>query len=138
MANERSSIRIGPFHLGSGGPNQALASAESFSIPSSGQLTVQCVVYDSTGGKTAAPTDAPAGTFQLWISGDDKEPFTRVTEADGAEGLGRFSLTGNNVLLNALVNFENVPGVRAKLLFVRTAGGAAGANARCQFLISRG
>lgn len=137
--NRREAYKLGPFALGSGGPNQALATCESFAIPRGAKLELQGIVYrdGSPVDYTLAPNDAPAGTFQLWISGDDSLPYSRVTNAETSDGMLLFSLTGDNAAKNAVANFEDVPGVRGKILFVRTATGSAGANARALFIISR-
>lgn len=135
--NIRNAIQIGPFHLGSGGPNQVLASAESFAIPKDSKIEVFGYVYDNAGGINAAPTDAPAGTFAIYAAPSDNQPYTRVTAADVSDGTLQFSLTGNNQLINAVANFEDFPGVRGKIIFTRTATGSAGANARAVFYIAR-
>lgn len=133
----RKSVRVAAFHLGASGPNQSVAAAESFAIPPGEKIEIYGYVYDAAGGINAAPTDAPAGTFALYTAPSDDVPYTRCTEADIAEGMLKFSLTGNNQLVNACANFEDCPGVRGKIVFTRTAGGSAGANARAAFYIVR-
>jgi len=121
----RNSKTIGPFLLGAGGPNQSVAAAASFEIPADGKLWVQALI---DGGAVATPpSDAPAGTWQLWLSSVDVTAnFARFPLAEtGDFSLAGLAPTGNNALLSAMASFVDVPAGFGRLIYVRTSGGAA-------------
>jgi hypothetical protein len=118
----RQSIKIGPFTLGAGGENQALESARAIRLGPEGLLSIHCVVDGGSEGQ--APTDAPLGSWRLYCAGDERAPYARIRSAEsGPESLASIAPKGN-VLVSEYAIFEGAPGVAAKVLYVRTSGGA--------------
>ena len=102
------------------GATQLLEQSKSTSLGSDGRLDIQVVIDNGAG---AAPTDSPAGAFQLWCSSDpDGVLWSRVTQADAE--LAKIAPSGNT-LVSAYAVLEDVPGTSFKLIYVRSSGGAA-------------
>lgn len=128
----RKTTRIGPFTLGAGGRYQTLADAPTIDLGDEGLLSIQCIIDGGAEGQ--APTDSPAGAFQLWCAGDESAPFSRVSAADS----GPMNMTAlspqANTYVNAFANFEAVPGTRCKIVYARTGGGT---TARATLYVTR-
>lgn len=99
----------------------------------SGYLSID--VFVDNGTSNQAPTDNPVGVWQLWIA-TGSGPFSQLVDDAGeiAGKLAKLSPNANNVVAGRAV-FSNVPGTVAKLLYVRTSGGA---TARARIYASAG
>lgn len=105
--------------------SSVLDQVKETSLGPDGRLDLQVVVDNGAG---IAPTDTPAGTWQLWCSSDPKrEVWSRVTDAETT--LAKVAPNGNN-LVSAYAVLEDVPGTAFKLLYVRSSGGQTSARAR--------
>lgn len=101
------------------GASSVLEQVKATSLGSDGRLDIQVVVDNGAG---IAPTDTPAGTWQLWCSSDpDGQIWSRVTSAETE--LAKVAPVGNT-LVSAYAVLEDVPGTQFRLLYVRTGGGA--------------
>jgi hypothetical protein len=111
----RRNYTITPFLLGA---TQTVDAAYAIPIGEDGDLAIQCLIDNGTDG--VAPTDTPAGSWQLWCSSDG-QTYSRVSGADTE--LAKIAPAGN-ALVSAYAILEGVPGSSAKLVYVRTGGGA--------------
>lgn len=126
------SQKIGPFGLGADGVQQTEANTTVIELGAEKFLSVVCTIDNGT--NDANPSDAPIGTWQLWLSAANDWPFVRVVEAE----TGTFSLAGlaavGNTAVKASANFESCPGARAQIRYVRGSGGAV--SARCSLYVT--
>jgi len=102
------------------GASTTLDAVKATSLGPDGRLDIQMNIDNGAG---LAPTDTPAGSWQLWCTSDPEGAlWSRVTSAD--EELKKIAPNGN-ALVSAYAVLEDVPGTSFKLLYVRTGGGAA-------------
>jgi hypothetical protein len=116
MSSSRRNTKFPDITLGA---SQDISTVKSTSLGSDGRLDVQVVIDNGAG---VAPTDTPAGAWQLWSSSDpDGVLWSRVTSADTE--LAKIAPSGNT-LVSAYAVLEDVPGTSFKLVYARTSGGA--------------
>lgn len=102
------------------GASTVLDAVKATSLGIDGRLDIQVVIDN---GADAAPTDSPAGSWQLWCTSDPEgKLWSRVTSAD--DELKKIAPNAN-ALVSAYAVLEDVPGTSFKLLYARTSGGAA-------------
>lgn len=87
-----------------------------------GHVSIQCDIDNGAGG---APSDTPAGAFELWASVDG-ETYTQVTDADAE--LANIAPNGNNEV-HAWAVLSDVPGRYIQLRYARTSGGGGDTSA---------
>jgi len=102
--------------------DEVIASTPYVSIKHGGTLSIQCVIHGAA--LADAPSNTPVGVFELYTSADGVE-YSLVSEA--ITTLPAIAPNGNN-RVSAWANFSNTPGVRAKVRYKRTSGGATLAN----------
>lgn len=94
----------------------------SVEIKYQGHLSVQCIIDDGAAG---APSDTPAGDWELWCS-IDGTTFVKVDTADTE--LANIAPNGNNIV-NAWAVLTDVPGRYAQLRYNRDTGGGGDSSA---------
>lgn len=129
----RTTQRIGPFTLGSGGANQSEATATAFEIPEDGNFWVQIIIDGGT--YQTAPTDTPVGSWQFWLQSDETVPYARYTAAETGSNSLAGVVPAANTLVNGYANFERMPGRKGKIVYARTSGGTA---SRATIIVGRG
>lgn len=87
-----------------------------------GHLSIQCIIDDGAGG---APSDTPAGAWELWCSVDGTT-YTKVDDADAE--LANIAPNGNNVV-SEWAAITDVPGRYAQVRYVRSSGGGGDTSA---------
>lgn len=104
--------------------SEVLANVPFVSLYPNGELSAHVVIDNGAGG---APSDSPVGTWELWTSGDGVNYEQQVDPAITSE-LAKIAAVGNAKVTKS-ANFVGVPGVAAKLVYVRGSGGASSARA---------
>lgn len=111
MSGGLRTIELGTFALG------ADFSTDAFALLSGGHLSVQATIACGAG-------TAPTGTWQLHFAGSDDASFVRIQAAEtGAMSLADLATLGDGASFSAIASFTHVPGTRARLVYVRGAGG---------------
>lgn len=106
-----------------------LAALDSVEIRFGGFISIQMVIDNGSG---SAPSDAPAGTWELWIS-TDGNTFTIWNPTATTTELAKVAPNGNAVV-GAWAILKDLPGHFVKLRYNRTSGGAG--NSRCSAFIT--
>lgn len=111
------------------GADQDLSLIEPIEIGEAGYLGIQAQIDNGAGG---APSDAPVGTWELWVASDGRTYGQLATQLATAQ-LANIASNGNNVVRSFAV-FRGVPGTHAKIRYKRTSGG--GGNSRAMLIVT--
>lgn len=105
----------------------SVSAAEWIEIGENGRLDIQAILHHGD-DITAAPTGTPVGAWRLYCSGAQEIGGVAVTPVriaaaeSGTNSLADIAPNGNT-LVNAVANFTDVPGTRAKLVYAFSSGG---------------
>lgn len=109
------------------GTTRTIAQTPGIPIDLFGDLFVQVSIDNGAG---SPPTDSPAGAFQLWVCVGQLPYIRHSTTLIDAE-LAKLAPNAN-AAIDAIASLADVPGHSAKILYVRSGGGAT-ARARLTF-----
>ena len=110
--------------------DMVVANLQAVSVRYGGHVSIQCRIDNGAG---AAPSDTPAGVWELWCSSDGVT-FTQYTNSAIVTELAKIAPNGNN-LVEAWAVFEpgntpgGIPGTSFKLRYNATSGGAGNSRA---------
>lgn len=105
------------------GASTDITTMPEITVGRDGYVALQVLIDNGAG---AAPSDAPAGTWEIWASAGSR--FTQVTGTTITTELAKVAPNANNVV-DAWAILVGVPGSRFKLRYNRTSGGTTNARA---------
>lgn len=103
-----------------------LAQLDALALGEGGYLGLHCRIHN---GAEAAPTDAPIGSWLLWLSSDGGATYDPYTHESVTSQLARIAPAGST-LVRGFAAFRGLPGELAKVQYVYGSGGGVHAVAR--------